>query len=94
MKYRPTELAERRAQLQRKAAAQRAQLGLHVDAIESRTSALDQGFLKAQRLLQKPVLLAGGAALALFVGPVRAVRLVGKAALLIAGARRLLGFFR
>jgi YqjK-like protein len=94
VKHRLTELAERRAQLTRKAAAQRMQLGQHLHAFESRFGVVDQGILKARSLLQKPVLLAGGTALAMFLGPVRALRLVGKAALMISAARRVLGFFR
>lgn len=94
MKHRLTELAQRRARLTQKAAAQRAQLGQHLHAIESRFGVVDQGILKVRGLLQQPVLLAGGAALAMFLGPMRALRLVGKAALMITAARRVLGFFR
>jgi len=94
VKHRLTELAERRMQLQRKLAAQRAELGLHMHHIESRLGVVDQGILKARSFLQKPVLLVGGTALAMFLGPARALRLVGKTALLITAARRVLGFFR
>ncbi len=94
MKHRLTELAERRVQLQQKSAAQRAQLGRSMHTIESRLGIIDQGVVKARNLLNRPVLLAGGTALAMFLGPARALRLVGKTALLISAARRVLGFFR
>ena len=83
-------MSERRAQLQRKAAAQRRQLGAHMDAIEARVRPVELGFLKLRTLVHKPVVVAGGTALALFLGPRRALRLVGKTALLVSTARRLL----
>jgi hypothetical protein len=89
VKHRLSELAQRRAQLTQKAAAQRAQLGQHLHAIESRFGVVDQGILKVRGLLQQPVLLAGGTALAMFLGPARALRLVAKSALMISAARRL-----
>ncbi len=94
MKHRLTDLAKRRAQLTQKAAAQRAQLGQHLHAIESRFGVVDQGILKVRGVLQQPVLLAGGAALAMFLGPGRALRLAAKTALMVSAARRVLGFFR
>ena len=83
------ELAERRARLQEKADAQRRQLGAHMSVIDARFSGVDRGFVKARSWLRSPLLLSGGAALLFGVGPGRAMRLVGKAALLIATARRL-----
>lgn len=80
------ELAERRARLQRKAQLQREQLGAHVRAIESRTG----GLLSARSLLQRPVLIAGGAALLFFVGPRRVLGLAGRAMFLFSTAKRLL----
>ena len=88
---RSAELAERRRQLQQLAAAQRRELGSHLDAIETRVRGVDQGFVKVRSLLQRPLLLTGGSLLAMFVGPWRALRLVGKAMPLIITARRLFG---
>lgn len=89
-----TDLAERRAQLQRKAARQRAQLGAHVQAVEARFRSVDGGLRSARRLLGKPALLAGSAALLFFVGPLRTLGMLGRATLLISTARRLMGFAR
>jgi YqjK-like protein len=87
-----TGLADRRAQLQLKAAAHRQQLGELVDSIEARTQGIDQVLLKARPFVRKPVLFAGAAAILLFVGPGRALRLLGKGMLMFSAARRLLGF--
>ncbi len=82
------DLAQRRAGLQRKAELQREQLGAHVRAIESRVSGAD-GLLSARFLLQKPVLIAGAAALLFFVGPRRVLALAGRAIFLFSTAKRL-----
>ncbi len=83
------ELAQRRASLQLKAARQREQLGAEVQAFESRVSGVDR-LLGASALLQKPVLLVGGAALLFFIGPRRVLGFAGRAMLLVSTARRLL----
>jgi hypothetical protein len=83
-----SDLAARRANLQRRAELQRARLGMHVRAIESSVSGAD-GLLSARFLLQKPVLIAGGAALLFFIGPRRAFALAGRAMFLFSTARRL-----
>jgi hypothetical protein len=84
------ELAQRRRELQLKAAAQRSQLGECVGDIEARFAGVDRGFLNLRGLLRKPVVLAGGAALFLFLGPRRLISLAGRAAVLVAMARRLI----
>jgi hypothetical protein len=89
MPNRLDQLARKRRQLQQQAAAQRQQLGEHFDAIDARFRGFDQGIVKVQGFLQRPALLAGAAALLTFMGPWRALRLVGKAALLLSAARRL-----
>jgi hypothetical protein len=88
MNDRLAELADRRTRLQLKAAAQRAQLGVAMESIESRVRTVDNVLLKVRPLLRKPVLLAGGAALALFIGPGRLLKMAGRAMLLITAARR------
>jgi hypothetical protein len=84
------ELALRRKALQLKAAAQRRQLGDHVGDIEARCAGVDRGFVRARSLLRKPVVLAGGAALFLVLGPGRLMSLAGRAAVLISIAKRLI----
>jgi hypothetical protein len=84
------ELAIRRHDLQRKAAAQRCELGEYVGDIEARCLGVDRGFVRARGLLRKPVVLAGGAALFLFLGPARWMSLAGRAAVLLSIARRLI----
>lgn len=90
MSGRLAELALRRKALQRETAAQRRQLGEYVGDIEARCSAVDRGFASARGLLRKPVVLAGSAALFLFLGPGRLMSLAGRAAVLISIARRLI----
>lgn len=87
-------LEERRALLQRKAAAQRQQLSEAVEEIDARVRRVEGGFGSVRKFLHRPAVLAGGAALGLLVGPRRALRLAGQAALVIAAARRLLRFVR
>ena len=89
-----TELAQRRARLQEKAAAQRRQLSAHMSVIDARFGGVDRGLARVRNWLRTPLLLAGGAALPLGVGPSRALRFVGKATLLISTARRLLRLAR
>ncbi len=88
MKQHLRTLADRRASLQRKAAAQRAQLGIAMQPIESGVRTVDNVLLKVRPFVGKPVLLVGGAALALFIGPRRMLRLAGRAMLLVATARK------
>lgn len=88
------ELQERRALLEQKSALQRHQLGSAVDEIDSRIRRVEGGLGSARRFLKRPAVLAGGAALGLLVGPRRALRLAGQAALVIAAARRLLRYVR
>lgn len=94
MNKRLSELQERRALLEQKSALQRRQLGIAVDEIDSRIRRVEGGFGSARKFLQRPAVLAGSAALGLLVGPRRALRLAGQAALVVAAARRLLRFVR
>jgi hypothetical protein len=90
MSGRLAELAQRREELQRRAAAQRDELGEYVGEIETRGAGVDRGYTRIQGLLRKPVTLAGGAALLFFLGPRRVVSLAGRAAILVSIARRLI----
>lgn len=85
-----SDLAARRARLQRKAQLQREQLGAHVLAIEERLGSGAGGLLNARFLFQKPALIVGGAALLFFVGPRRVLALAGRALFLFSAARRLI----
>jgi uncharacterized membrane protein len=87
-------LGERRAMLQQKAAEQRRELGQAVEEIDARIRRVEGGLGSAKAFLQRPAVLAGGAALGLLVGPRRALRLAGQAALVVAAARRLLRYVR
>jgi hypothetical protein len=86
-----TELSQRRLQLQQLADTQRRQLGAHMDAIEARISAADHGILKVQSFLHRPVVLVGAAALSVWLGPWRTLRLMGRAMFFASVARRMLG---
>jgi hypothetical protein len=94
MSKRLSQLQERRALLEQKSALQRLQLGAAVDEIDSRIRRVEGGLGSARKFLRRPAVLAGGAALGLLVGPRRALRLAGQAALVIAAARRVLRFVR
>ena len=94
MKDHLMDLADRRTQLQLKAAAQREQLVFAMESIESRVRTVDSVLIKARPFLRKPVLLVGGAALLWFIGPGRLLKMAGRAALLISAGRRLMGFVR
>jgi hypothetical protein len=89
-----SELEERRALLLQKSAAQRQQLGMAVEEIDSRVRRVEGALGSARKFVQRPAILAGGAALGLLVGPRKALRLAGQAALMIAAVKRLLRFVR
>ena len=90
MSARLAELAHRREELQRRAAAQRNELGEYVAEIETRCAGVDRGYTRLQGLLRRPAALAGSAALLFFLGPRRVVSLAGRAAILVSIARRLI----
>jgi hypothetical protein len=90
MSRRLAELAQRRQELQRRAAAQREELGEYVGEIVTRCAGVDRGYARIQGLLRRPAALAGGAALLFFLGPRRVVSLAGRAAFLVSIARRLI----
>lgn len=94
MSKRLSALEERRALLQQKSDLQRRQLGSAVEEIDSRIRSVEGGLGSVRNFLKRPAVLAGGAALGLLVGPRKALRLAGQAALVIAAARRLLRFVR
>ena len=89
MSDRVRELAERQASLEWRCAEQRATVAREVAAIEERFRSTDRVAGLARVLLRPPVLVAAAATL-LVAGRVRALRILGRALLFAAAARRLL----
>ena len=94
MSKRLGQLQERRAMLEQKSAVQRQRLAAALEEIDARVRRVEVGLGSARKFLQRPAVLAGGAALGLLLGPGKALRFAGQAALLIEAARRLLRFVR
>jgi YqjK-like protein len=94
MSDRIRQLKERRELLELKSAMQRRQLGLAVESIDARIRPVEQVFGRARTLVQRPAVIAGGAVLALLIGPRRLLRIAGHGVLAVAAARRLLRFVR
>jgi hypothetical protein len=90
MSERQLQLAARRQELRAQSAIQREHLGRTVDDIEARLAGIDRGIELARRLVRKPVVLAGGIALAAFIGPRRLLRIAGRSAVLFATGRRVM----
>ena len=89
MSDRARELAERQIELQRRCAAQRHSVAVEVGALEARFGAVDRLAGFARSTLLHPAAIAVGVAVLLTVGRVRGFRLIGRALLLSAAARRL-----
>lgn len=89
MSDRTHELARRRAALQERCAAQRAQLGVISGELQYNLRFIDRGIELARRLTSAPVLILIGLAALALVGPAGMVRWTSRAALLAAAVRRL-----
>lgn len=89
MNHRAHALAERQASLQRRCGEQRAAFAREVAAIEGRFRSADRAADLARRLLSPAVVVAVVATL-LVAGRVKGLRILGRALLLAAAARRLL----
>jgi hypothetical protein len=83
------ELAERQAELQLRCEAQRALVAGEVAAIEERFETVDRGVRLARKTLLNPGVILGGIVVLLTFARVRGLRLIGRAVLLGAAARRL-----
>ena len=89
MNDRVRELAERQASLQQRCAEQRAGFAREVAAIEARFRSADRVAELARKLLNPAVVVAAVATL-LVAGRVKGLRVIGRALLFAAAARRLL----
>jgi hypothetical protein len=90
MSDRMRELAERQAELQLRCEMQRALVASEVAALEQRFEAVDRASRLARRVLLHPAVIIAGIVALLTIGRVGGFRLLGRAVLLGAAARRLL----
>lgn len=88
MTTRAVEQALRREELRAQCAAQRQQLRDALNTLGAELKPVDRGLSMIRRIRISPVLLAGGAALALGLGSRRALGGVGRAWLIINSLRR------
>jgi hypothetical protein len=88
---RPEQLARRRAELVARSARLRNALALEGVRIGGQLGFIDKGFSLARSLTRQPLLLAGSAALLMYLRPLRAVKWAARGAMLFAVARKLLG---
>jgi len=94
MSHRVRELVERQARLQRRCAAERAEIAGEIASVEQRFAGVDRVAGLAGRILLHPVVITGAVAALLTIGRARGTRLVGRLFLLTAAARRLLAAVR
>jgi hypothetical protein len=90
MTQRVRELAERETALQLRCAAQRRAVGREVDDIETRLRTVDRIAGATSRAIRNPAVLALAGVGLFALGRVRALRLLGRAWLLVSAARRVL----
>ena len=90
MSDRARELAERQTELQLRCEMQRALVANEVAALEHRFESVDRAAGLARRVLLHPATIAAGVIALLTIGRVGGFRLLGRAILLGAAARRLL----
>lgn len=90
MTPRETELAARRAALIARSGRLRSDIAARTGDIASQLSGVGRLAATARALSNRPLLLAGAAALVLLTGPRRAVRLAGRALVALGLVRRLL----
>jgi hypothetical protein len=89
MNHRTRDLARRRAELQERCAAQRAQLAELGGELQFQLRYVDRGIDLARRATARPMLLIIGLAALTFIGPSAIVRWVSRAALVATVVRRL-----
>ena len=89
MSDRLRELEQRQAELKRRSAEQRQSVAHEVGALHARFGAVDRVAAVARSTLLNPAAIAVGVVVLLTVGRVRGLRLIGRALLLSAAARRL-----
>jgi len=81
-------LAERRAALLAHCALQRGELSQRAQQIETRLASVDRAISIVRRYAAQPLLLVGGAALLIMVGPRRILRWAGRGAVFITAGKR------
>jgi hypothetical protein len=90
MSDRVRELAERQAELQLRCEMQRAVVANEFAALERRFDSVDRAVGAARRVLLHPATIVAGVVALLTIGRVGGFRLLGRAVVLGASARRLL----
>jgi YqjK-like protein len=81
-------LALKRTALLAHCAVQRGELSNEVQQIEARLASVDRAINIVRRYAAQPLLLAGGVALLVMVGPRRILRWTGRSAVFITAGRR------
>lgn len=94
MSDRRQRLAQRRAALLAHSAVQRGELSQQVAQIESRLASVDHTINVVKRYAAQPLLLAGGVALLVMIGPRRLLSWAGRSAVLLSAGRRMLRLMR
>ncbi len=90
MSDRRAQLAARRLDLLDKSDRQRRSLANHAQQIEARLRGADHVIGLARRFVAQPLLLAGGLATIMMIGPKRLIAWAGRALVLFSTGRRLL----
>ena len=91
---RASELALRRQNLLLRSAALRGELIEHTDELEHAFARIERGIGLVRNLSGRPMLLAGGAALLLTLGPRKAFRWLSRGLLVTSVVRRAFGLFQ
>ncbi len=94
MSERRQRLAQRRVALLAHSAAQRDALSQQVSQIEQRLASVDRTINVVRRYAAQPLLLAGGVALLVMIGPRRLLSWAGRSAVLLSAGRRMLRLMR
>jgi YqjK-like protein len=94
MSERAITLAQRRSALRTHCAVQRGELATAVSEIQSRLGAVDRGIHMMRRYAAPPILVVGGIALLVILGPRRLVRWLGRGAVFLTAGRRVMRLLR
>lgn len=84
-------LARRRAQLVERSGRLRQGLAMDAVRVSGQLGFIDKGFALARSVTRQPLLLAGGAALLMYLRPMRAMKWAARGAVLFSVARKLFG---
>ena len=90
MSERRQRLAQRRAALLAHCAVQRGDLSQKAAQIETRLASVDRTINIVRRYAAQPLLLAGGVALLVMIGPRRLLSWAGRSAVLLTAGRRMM----